>query len=140
TIRKSPPRPRRIGEALRPCGPYVQAQKAALDRAGLLLRTTHYFFDDRFFAGTFLPLRRASERPIATACLRLFTVPPRPPLPRFRVPRLRRRMALLTSFDALREYLRGMACSRLPLNNNSRRWPIVPQLRCGRSRCRVSAG
>lgn len=104
-------------------------QKAASDRSGLFSpgRTIHYLFDDRFLAGTFLPLRRASESPIAIACLRLFTVPPRPPLPRFRFPRLRRCMALLTSLDALREYLRAMACSRLPLNNK-----LAPLADCSR--------
>jgi hypothetical protein len=29
-----------------------------------------------FFLGTFAPFFRASERPIAIACRRLFTVPP----------------------------------------------------------------
>jgi len=42
---------------------------------------------------------------MAIACLRLFTVPPLPPLPLFqRALLLRRRMALFTSFLALREY------------------------------------
>jgi hypothetical protein len=49
---------------------------------------------------------------MAIACLRLLTFPPLPPLPRLSVPRLRLRMALLTSFDALREYLRAMKSSR----------------------------
>ena len=31
--------------------------------------------------GTFAPFLRASERPIAIACLRLLTLPPLPPLP-----------------------------------------------------------
>jgi hypothetical protein len=53
-----------------------------------------------FFFGTFLPLRRASESPMAIACLRLFTFLP---LPLFRVPRLRLRIAPLTSRDALFE-------------------------------------
>jgi hypothetical protein len=43
-----------------------------------------------FFSGTFLPFLRASERPMAMACFRLFTVPPFPPLPLLRVPFLRR--------------------------------------------------
>jgi hypothetical protein len=37
-------------------------------------------------------------------------------------------MALLTSLDALREYLRAMACSRLPLNNK-----LAPLADCSRS-------
>ena len=58
-----------------------------------------------------LDLRRdfpASLMAIAIACLRLLTVPPRPPLPLLSVPFLRRRIARSTSFDALGEYLRGM--------------------------------
>jgi hypothetical protein len=44
------------------------------------------FFLDAFF-GTFLPLARASDRPIAIACLRLLTLRPERPL--FSVPALR---------------------------------------------------
>src|SRR5690349_4889389 len=40
-----------------------------------------FFFDADFLRGTFAPLARASERPIAIACLRLFTLPPLPPRP-----------------------------------------------------------
>jgi len=50
--------------------------------------------------GTFAPFFRASDRPIAIACLRLFTVPPLPPRPLFRVPFFLRRIALSTRFDA----------------------------------------
>ncbi len=55
-----------------------------------------YFFAFRFFAvfrflaaffGTFLPLARASDSPIAIACLRLLTALPDRPL--FNVPALR---------------------------------------------------
>src|SRR5262245_66239648 len=42
---------------------------------------------------------------MAIACLRLFTLPPLPPLPLFNVPFLRRCMTLFTSLPALREYL-----------------------------------
>jgi hypothetical protein len=44
------------------------------------------FFDDDFFDGTLPPSRRASESPMAMACLRLVTFLPDPPLfnfPRF---------------------------------------------------------
>ena len=51
-----------------------------------------------FFAGTFLPFARASERPIAIACFLLFTVLPL--LPLLSVPALRRFMAPFTSLDA----------------------------------------
>ena len=60
-----------------------------------------------FFAlrlrGTFAPFARASESPIAIACLRLFTFRP---LPLLSVPFLRRRMVLATRFDADFPYLR----------------------------------
>jgi hypothetical protein len=55
-----------------------------------------YFFlrEDFFFRGTFPPARRASDRPMAIACLRLFTFLPERPL--FSVPRLRSCIALRT--------------------------------------------
>ena len=68
----------------------------------LLLRL---LFD--FFFGTFLPFWRASDRPIAIACLRLFTFFLLRPL--LSVPFLRLRIARSTSFDALFEYFRAMA-------------------------------
>src|ERR1051325_5723580 len=59
-----------------------------------------------FFLGTLAPFLRASERPIAIACLRLLTFPPRPPLPERRVPFFFRCMALFTLFPAALPYLR----------------------------------
>lgn len=56
-------------------------------------------FDARFFGGTLAPFFRASDSPIATACLRLLTFRP---LPLFSVPRLRLRIALPTDFEAFR--------------------------------------
>ena len=56
--------------------------------------------------GTFAPFFRASERPMAMACFRLFTFPPCPFLPRRRVPCFRRRIALATLLLAPRLYLR----------------------------------
>src|ERR1041384_7530818 len=61
------------------------------------------------FRGTFAPFFRASERPIAIACFLLFTRPPLPPFPDFRLPRLRLRIALFTDFPADLPYL-GIAC------------------------------
>ena len=61
--------------------------------------------DFRF--GTFLPLRRASDRPMAIACLRLFTFFLLRPL--LSVPFLRLRIARSTYFEALLEYFRAMA-------------------------------
>jgi hypothetical protein len=57
-----------------------------------------------FFLGTFAPFLRASERPIAMACLRLFTVPPFPPLPDLSVPLFSRCTALFTDLLAALPY------------------------------------
>ncbi|MBR1230605.1 hypothetical protein JQ611_00920 [Bradyrhizobium sp. AUGA SZCCT0182] len=71
-----------------------------------------FFTVFRFFAvflaffGTFLPLARASESPIAIACFLLFTVLPERPL--FKVPALRFFIARLTSAEAFLEYFRAM--------------------------------
>src|SRR6059058_1801483 len=65
-----------------------------------------------FRGGTFLPFLRASERPMAIACLRLFTFLPL--LPLLSLPRLRLRIARSTSFEALREYRRAII--RLPID------------------------
>src|SRR5581483_4993777 len=65
-----------------------------------------YFFlreDLRRRFGTLPPARRASERPMAIACLRLFTRLPERPL--LSVPRLRLCIARLTLERALRPYL-----------------------------------
>ena len=58
------------------------------------------------FAGTFAPLSRASESPMAIACFRLLTVPPLPPLPDFKVPFSNRRIALSTDLPAALPYFR----------------------------------
>jgi hypothetical protein len=63
------------------------------------------FFFEAFF-GTFLPLARASESPIAIACLRLLTLRPERPL--FNVPVLRFFIARLTSLEAFLEYFRAI--------------------------------
>src|SRR5580692_11391457 len=57
-----------------------------------------------FFLGTLAPFLRASESPIAIACLRLVTLPPLPPFPDRRVPRFSRRMALSTLLPAALPY------------------------------------
>jgi hypothetical protein len=67
------------------------------------------FFRDRFrLGGTFAPFFRASDRPIAIACSRLFTLPPRPDLPLRSVPFFRRRMALSTRLLAALPYFRPL--------------------------------
>src|SRR5271163_2467667 len=58
-----------------------------------------------FFFGTFAPFLRASESPIAIACLRLVTLPPLPPLPERSVPRFSRCKALFTLLPAALPYL-----------------------------------
>lgn len=67
-----------------------------------------------FFFGTLAPFLRASERPMAMACLRLFTVPPLPPFPDFKEPFFFRWRALLTDLLADLPYF------RLPLL-----WPLL---------------
>src|SRR5271156_2233522 len=57
-----------------------------------------------FFRGTLAPFLRASESPIAIACLRLVTRPPLPPLPERSVPRFSRCIALFTLFAAAFPY------------------------------------
>src|SRR3954470_3685442 len=64
------------------------------------------FFRLFFLLGTFFPFLRASERPMAIACLRLFTVPPLPPLPLLSVPFFRRCIALFTRLLAALPYFR----------------------------------
>src|SRR5215469_15867486 len=67
-----------------------------------------YFFFARFFAffGTLAPFLRASERPIAIACLRLLTLRFERPLRS--VPALRFFIARSTLVEAFFEYRRGM--------------------------------
>src|SRR5262249_37073392 len=85
-------------------------------------RLRHYFF--RFavlrlavlrlpvaFFGTFLPSLRASDRPMAIACLRLFTLPPLPPFPLFSVPLLNFFISRSTSLPALLAYFLAMGPS-----------------------------
>jgi hypothetical protein len=75
------------------------------------LRFAAFFFTA--FFGTFAPLRRASESPIAIACLRLATLRPEPPL--FNVPALRFFIARSTLAEAFFEY---RAMNLLPLSGN----------------------
>jgi hypothetical protein len=70
---------------------------------GLALPAGRLFAD---LFGTFCPAARASERPIAIACFRLFTFCPERPL--LNVPALRFFIARSTEADAFFEYLRAM--------------------------------
>jgi hypothetical protein len=66
------------------------------------------FFED-FFFGAFAPERRASESPIAIACLRLFTFFPERPLlslPRF--------ISCIAFFTFLRDFLPYLAAMESP--------------------------
>ena len=58
-----------------------------------------------FFLGTLAPFLRASERPMAMACFRLFTWPPLPLLPERKVPLFLRCIALFTLLPAALPYL-----------------------------------
>ena len=79
--------------------------RAAAATSGYFLRAV--FADERlrlvFFAGTLPPSRRASERPMAMACLRLVTF--RPELD-FSDPRFFSRITSPTFSDAFRLYFR----------------------------------
>lgn len=78
---------------------------------------THIRVQELACWGTFFPFLRASERPMAIACLRLLTFFPLRPLRS--VPFFRLRIARSTSLDALREYRRAMEhlldCALAPL-------------------------
>jgi hypothetical protein len=78
--------------------------------------TRRYFFlrEDFLRRGTFAPARRASESPIAIACLRLVTFLPERPLRS--VPRLRSRMTFLTLACAFLPYLAMRAPSAIRLS------------------------
>jgi hypothetical protein len=82
----------------------------------LLFRPPLFFppFLPPFFRGTFAPFLRASERPIAIACFRLFTFPPFPPRPLLSVPFFLRRMALPTRLLAAFPYFRPPLFFRPP--------------------------
>jgi hypothetical protein len=70
----------------------IGAQRARLEMMGS--RGEAYL---AFFFGTFFPARRASDRPMAIACFRLFTVFPEP---LFKVPALRPFIVFSTFLDA----------------------------------------
>ena len=58
-----------------------------------------------FLRGTFAPDRRASDKPIATACLRLLTFRP---LPDFNLPRLNLCISFSTDSEAFGLYFRPL--------------------------------
>src|SRR5438132_1945809 len=95
-----------------PCAATVSAERGDVQvpNGATVTPSIYRFFDDLrpplrgpFFFGTFAPASRASERPIAIACLRLLTRLPDRPL--FSVPRLRSRIARSTFSPAFLPYL-----------------------------------
>jgi hypothetical protein len=70
-----------------------------------------FFREDLRLAGTFAPERRASDKPIAIACLRLVTFLPE--LPLRSVPDLRSSIARLTLAPARFPYFLAIASLRL---------------------------
>jgi hypothetical protein len=82
-------------------------------QAPYLLDFLRFFAALRFF-GTFAPAARASESPIAIACLRLVTLRPERPL--LNVPALRSFIARSTLAEAFFEYFRAMII--LPVTGN----------------------
>src|SRR5829696_4718793 len=92
------------------------------------MRHTLHFFDDFFFFGTLAPALRAFDKPIAIACLRLFTFLPDRPL--LSVPFFRSCIVFLTFCEAFLPYLAMRApCER----------PAIicpgPKLHRAKSRC-----
>jgi len=78
----------------------------------------------RFF-GTFARAARASESPMAIACLRLVTLRPERPL--LNVPALRSFIARPTLADAFFEYFRAMIILRLTENQSLRHVKVPGQ-------------
>src|SRR5436190_9894293 len=82
---------------------------------------------------------------MAIACLRLLTFPPLPPLPLFSVSFFRRLIALLTSLEALREYLRAIRisidCCNFPIKRQSNASTVLRfQISLGLSAETLSSG
>src|SRR4030095_14162485 len=83
--------------------PREQRRQRRTEQAQTACRESYLFFEDDFrLRGTFAPASRASDKPIAIACLRLVTRLPDPPL--FRVPRLRSCIARSTFLAAIGPY------------------------------------
>jgi len=86
-------------------GPWIASSLALF----AMTRTIYFdfrFFELFFFFGTLAPDLRASDNPIAIACLRLLTFRPERPL--FNDPFLRFFIARSTLLDAFFEYFLGM--------------------------------
>jgi hypothetical protein len=81
-----------------PCGLAECHQVGGFRGSGSIVNQLDFSF------GTFAPLFLASDKPMAIACLRLFTLPPLPALPERSEPRFRLRIALSTLFSAAFPY------------------------------------
>jgi hypothetical protein len=77
------------------------------------------FFED-FFFGALAPERRASDSPMAIACLRLFTFFPERPL--FSLPRFISCIAFFTFLRAFLPYLAAMESPPLSVNGDAVAW------------------
>src|SRR5689334_25054231 len=90
-------------------------QQAAADDAEDATRRYFFLREDFLRFGTFPPARRASDSPMAIACLRLFTRLPERPL--FSVPCFRLCIARFTLLRAFCPYLAmATSCSVTPLS------------------------
>src|SRR5260370_5228038 len=96
-------------------------------------------FYDCAFLGTLAPFFRASESPIAIACLRLFTAPPLPPFPERRVPFFLRRAALSTDLPAALPYLRLLDFLRQPAFFRSALSTLLKNVSLSRSFARTAS-
>jgi hypothetical protein len=90
----------------------------------LFFFTDFFFAADFFFAGgTFAPALRASDKPIAMACLRLVTFFLLRPL--FSLPFFMARISRSTAFPALGLYLRPLDFFLVGMLSTSRDWEAV---------------
>src|SRR5512144_770924 len=94
-------------DVFRPVVLRLEDLREALLRLGVVLRDDDLRLAAPRFFGTLPPARRASDSPIAIACLRLVTFFPERPL--FSVPRLRSCIAFLTLLCAVLPY-RAICC------------------------------
>jgi len=78
------------------------------------------FFDEDFFDGTLPPARRASESPMAMACLRLVTFLPE--LPLLSVPRFRSCIAFSTLSCAFFPYFVAIRKSPFVVHRKECKW------------------
>jgi len=100
--------------SISPANLLMEPSRSCLVRGLQLCRSRSFIARgfSHFFFGTFAPFFRASESPIAIACLRLVTLPPFPPLPERSVPLFSRCIALSTLLLAALPYFAIIASVR----------------------------